>query len=215
MVTSPVAVDVDTDVERLYWASRRPRLVEVPELVFAMVDGVGPPAAEAFQQATQALRAIADVMRLTFTPELEWHAAHLEARWATAGLPADLATAARAGAFAPRDRDGWSWTLMMRVPADTDRRRLRALGEAARHRAPDAAIELVFLKRWREGLAAQVLHVGPYARELPTVAALSEYVRELGYEPRGRLHEIYLSDPRRCSPQRLRTILRQPVRVAR
>jgi len=66
--------------------------------------------------------------------------------------------------------------------------------------------------RWKEGLCAQVLHVGPYAAEVPTIQRLHEFIKEKGYRPAGHHHEIYLSDPRRTSPKKLKTILRQPMR---
>jgi hypothetical protein len=72
----------------------------------------------------------------------------------------------------------------------------------------------VRLERFAEGQAAQVMHVGPYAEEAPTIARLHEFVAEQGYELRGRHHEIYLGDPRRTAPERLKTVLRHPVKSA-
>jgi hypothetical protein len=69
----------------------------------------------------------------------------------------------------------------------------------------------VRLKTWTEGLCAQVLHVGPYAAERPTIKRLHDFIKAQGYRPTGRHHEIYLSDPRRTSPRNLKTILRQPM----
>jgi hypothetical protein len=65
--------------------------------------------------------------------------------------------------------------------------------------------------RWAEGRCAQLLHIGPYAAEAPSIAALHEAIAEAGYRPRGRHHEIYLGDPRRSAPEKLRTIIRHPV----
>jgi hypothetical protein len=67
-----------------------------------------------------------------------------------------------------------------------------------------------FLK-YREGLAAQILHVGPYAEEWPAVAGLHGFIKSRGYQLRGNHHEIYLRDPRRCAPEKLQTIIRQPI----
>ena len=68
--------------------------------------------------------------------------------------------------------------------------------------------------RWEEGLCAQVLHTGPYAAEGPSVVRLHKGIAAAGYRPRGHHHEIYLADPRRSAPEKLRTILRQPVEPA-
>ena len=99
------------------------------------------------------------------------------------------------GLYSP---DALDWTLMIAQP-------------------PEVTEELagdVRLERFEEGLAVQVLHVGPYDQEAPTIARLHAAIAELGYAPAGRHHEIYLGDPRRCAPERLRTILRQAVTLA-
>jgi hypothetical protein len=79
--------------------------------------------------------------------------------------------------------------------------------------APSTLARLTRLRyeRWTEGLSAQVLHVGPYASEGPTIIRLHQGITAAGYRPRGKHHEIYLGDPRRSAPERLRTILRQPI----
>lgn len=73
---------------------------------------------------------------------------------------------------------------------------------------------LLRYERWQEGRCAQLLHVGPYDAEAPTIATLHQAISSLGSRPRGRHHEIYLGDPRRSAPERLRTILRKPVESA-
>ncbi len=73
------------------------------------------------------------------------------------------------------------------------------------------ALELVRYERFAEGSAAQMMHVGPYADEGPTIAMLHAFIADQGYVPAGKHHEIYLGDPRRTAPERLRTIIRQPV----
>ncbi len=70
------------------------------------------------------------------------------------------------------------------------------------------------LEEFHEGLSAQIMHIGPYAEEEPTITKLHEFLREAGYEIHGHHHEIYLSDPNRTAPEKLRTLIRQPVRRA-
>jgi hypothetical protein len=99
---------------------------------------------------------------------------------------------------------------MIRVPgfvtaADLQRARRVLIG---RRRKPGA----VRLESLREGRVVQLLHVGPYNREHESIARMQEFVRDRGLQPYGRHHEIYLSDPRRVAPAKLRTILRHPVR---
>jgi len=75
-------------------------------------------------------------------------------------------------------------------------------------------LDEVRFESWKEGRSAQVLHVGPYVEEAPTIALLHDTIDSAGWRPRGRHHEIYLSDARRSAPERLRTILRHPVEPA-
>jgi hypothetical protein len=64
---------------------------------------------------------------------------------------------------------------------------------------------------WAEGLSIQTMHVGPYVDEGPVIEKMHAALREMGYTPRGKHHEIYLNDPQRTSPEKLRTVLRQPI----
>ncbi len=74
------------------------------------------------------------------------------------------------------------------------------------------ALEKIRFETYHEGLSAQIMHIGPYAAEEPTIARLHSFIRDNGYELNGKHHEIYLSDPRRTAPERLKTVLRQPIR---
>lgn len=85
-----------------------------------------------------------------------------------------------------------------------------AQAEAERKKSSPALGRLRY-ERWAEGLSAQLLHVGPYADEAPSISRLHAAITDAGYRPRGHHHEIYLGDPRRSAPEKLRTILRQPV----
>ena len=186
-------------------------IVEVPELAFLMVDGTGDPnSSQEFENAIQALYSAAYTLKFTFKktdPEREFKVAPLEGLWWTDDLAPSMDDL-------QRDREAWHWTLMIPVPdsvtADDVR---RALEQAARKRELPSA-PLLRLERFEEGLAAQTLYVGPYSEEAPTIERLHAFVTEQGYELRGRHHEIYLGDPRRAAPEKLKTIVRHPVRPA-
>ena len=186
-------------------------IVEVPDLAFLMVDGRGDPgASEAFEAAVQALYSAAYTLKFSLKktdPERDFKVAPLEGLWWTdeaAPTMDDL----------QRDRDAWNWTMMIAVPdAVTADEVTAAAGAAARKRELTAA-PLIRLERLEEGLAAQIMHIGPYADEAPTIERLHEFVAAQGYELRGRHHEIYLGDPRRTAPARLKTVVRHAVREA-
>jgi hypothetical protein len=187
-----------------YRASPRPRLVRVPELFFLMVDGEGDPATSAdYTDAIESLYAVAYAARfdLKRTAGVDAKVHPLEGIWWT-----DAAGDVWAS------RESWRWTMMIAQPeAATDEFLQRARTVAGRKRASES-LGRVRLERFAEGDAAQLLHIGPYGdAERPSVERLHAFVLEQGLTMRGRHHEIYLSDARRTAPDRLRTIIRQPV----
>ena len=205
-------LDLVKQLKSLYSPSaKHPAIVEVPDLAFLMIDGRGDPnTSEAYEAALQALYGVAYTLKFTLKktdPERDFKVAPLEGLWWTdEGAPTmdDL----------QRDRDAWNWTMMIAVPdAMTADEVTAATGAAARKREL-AAAPLIRLERLEEGLAAQIMHIGPYAEEAPTIERLHEFVAAQGYELRGRHHEIYLGDPRRTAPERLKTVVRHPVREA-
>ena len=192
-------------------------VVDVPEFVFASVQGGGSPQDPSFAAGIAALYPIAYGVRFALRgrarPE---KVAPLEALWwstsashqASGSTWIDLATVTPPAA--------WNWQLQIRLPDAATMSLVEEVRQDAARRHPEHArqLERVEIGSWREGLAAQVLHVGPYGAESETVRLLMEFIATHGYRPSGRHHEIYLSDPRRCAPERLRTLLRQPITAA-
>ena len=190
-------------------SAKAPVIVEVPELAFLMLDGRGDPnSAEEYQAALQALYGVTYTLKFTLkkaAPERDFKVAPLEGLWWTDGEPPSPEAL-------QTDRDAWNWTMMIAVPDDVTAAEVAAAADAAARRRPLPAAALVRRERFAEGQAAQVMHIGPYAEEAPTIARLHEFVAEQGYELRGRHHEIYLGDPRKTAPERLKTVLRHPVK---
>ena len=203
------AYDVKKDRADLYAPGREFTVVDVPEMAFLMVDGHGDPnTAPAYRAAVEALYTASYAARAVARAALgRVHVvAPLEGLWSAADLTV----------FTSRDKGAWDWTMMIAqpdwlTPAMVD----EALAAARAKKQPPPALELVRLERYAEGRSVQVLHVGSYDDEGPTLARLhDEYLPQHGLVPTGRHHEIYLSDPRRTAPARLRTVLRQPVTAA-
>jgi hypothetical protein len=189
-------------------SAKHPAIVEVPDMAFLMLDGRGDPAtSEAYEAALQALYSVAYTLKFSLKKsdaERDFKVAPLEGLWWADEVAPTLDEL-------QRDRDAWNWTMMIALPdAVTADEVAEAVRAAARKRELPAA-PLLRLERFEEGLAAQIMHVGPYSEEAPTVALLHEFVAAQGYELRGRHHEIYLGDPRRTAPERLKTVLRHPV----
>jgi len=188
--------------------------ITIPPMTYVMIDGTGDPDAPAYARAVSALYPVAyGVKALAKAQGADFTVPPLEAVW-TAHDPA---------AFVDNDRAAWRWTAMIRLPETTDAEvfataRATALTKLARKKdaATDAAtMSSTYLAQLDEGDCLQTLHIGPYRDEAATLAALHDQVMpDLGLTFGAPHHEIYLSDPRRVAPDRLKTILRQPVRPA-
>jgi len=205
-------IDLVKQLKPLYSPSaKHPAIVAVPELAFLMLDGRGDPAtSEAYQDALQALYGVAYTMKFALKkedPERDFKVAPLEGLWWGDSEAPSLDAL-------QNDRDAWNWTMMIAVPEAVTAAEVAAAAEAAARRRPLPAAGRVRLERFAEGLAAQIMHVGPYAEEAPTIARLHAFVAEQGYVLHGRHHEIYLGDPRRTAPERLKTVVRHPIRAA-
>jgi len=189
---------------KLYNPPRQPELVEVPEMGFLMVDGAGDPnASSVFQESIQTLYAVAYAIKFSLKKSggLEFVVPPLEGLW-WFDDPGD---------FLHQRKEKLHWTSMIMQPEAVNEAIFRqALAEAGKKKALPV-LDKVRLERLREGLSAQVLHLGPYSAMAPTIEQLHAFIRAQGMCWRGKHHEIYLGDPRRTAPEKLRTVIRQPV----
>ena len=193
-------------------------IVDVPELAYLVVEGRGDPTAPEFAEAIQALYAVSYGAHFMVKKERGEapRVMPLEGLWwVDDPRQEDIISAIALGTATPADTDrtAWHWRAMIAQPPPVDEAVIAKAREQARAKALPALDRLRF-ERWREGLCAQTLHVGPYADESPTIVGLHEALTDAGYRPRGRHHEIYLGDPRRSAPERLRTLLRHPIEPA-
>jgi hypothetical protein len=197
----------ETSVERLYRGRRTPELVEVPPLRYLCLDGHGDPnTSPAYADAVQALYSVSYAAKFALRKDgADFKVSPLEGFWSAE----DMST------FVTGDKGAWDWTMVIRQPDSvTDDRVARLVAEVAEKKGLPAVRDLR-VETITEGTAAQVLHVGPYAAEGPTVQRLHDFIHEQGFVFSGdveRHHEIYLGDPRRAAPEKLRTIVRQACR---
>jgi hypothetical protein len=185
--------------------AREPVLVDVPEMAFLMIDGSGDPnTSPEYRRAVEALYAVSYTAKFSLKrgPEsIDFKVMPLEGLW----WSEDMAV------FLEGRKDAWRWTMMITQPdVVTPAHIEEAIAEAGRKKNLPA-LGKVRLERFDEGLCAQIMHVGPYTAERPTIERLHAFIAEQDRAPRGKHHEIYLGDPRRAAPERLRTIVRQPV----
>lgn len=193
-------------VDRLYRATQTPQFVQVPPLRFICLDGHGDPnTAPAYGTAVQALYSVSYAAKFAVKkaggPDFKVSA--LEGLW----WAQDMST------FLTGNKSAWSWTMMIRQPNAVSDDLLARLADEVAAKLPMPGPSPLRVVSFEEGPAAQVLHVGPYAAEAPTIARLHQFIRDHGFTfdgHRHKHHEIYLGDPRRAAPEKLRTLIRQP-----
>ena len=198
-------IDLRKELKHLYGASAREvREGDVPAMNFLMIDGQGDPNRErSFGEAVEALFGLSYTLKFAVKKgplALDFGVMPLEGL----GWADDMEN------FSIDDKSAWKWTVMIMQPDFITAEMVAEATEALRKKKNPPALDLVRFERFEEGKSAQILHVGPFSEEGPTIARLHEYI-DARSRRRGRHHEIYLSDIRRAAPEKWRTIIRQPM----
>jgi hypothetical protein len=203
--TTARAVDLKRVHRQLYTATPQPAVVHAPELPFLMIDGKGDLNDPGDRAGVQALFAVAYTLRtmLKNGPAASAYTVMpLQGRWWSAD-GGDISLTL--------PRELWRATMMILQPPEVTGELFAEAAAAAADRKPHLPVTGVRLEPLAEGRCAQILHLGPYSQEGPTIARLQAFIREQGRTIAGLHHEIYLSAPDRVAPEKLRTIIRYPV----
>ncbi len=197
--------DFKKELKHLYGPSKKEfSVVDVPPMNFLMIDGHGDPNDNPdFQEGMEALYGVAYTIKFALKPQgIEYVVPPSEGLWWMEDM----------SEFSLETKDRWQWTLMIMQPDEVTQEIVAAAqGELARKKDPPALSKLRY-ERYHEGLSVQIMYLGAYADEGPTIARMHEFIRENGYDFNGKHHEIYLGDPRRTAPEKLKTVIRQPVK---
>lgn len=203
-------LDLRKTYKHLYQPSaQKVEVVDVPPLQFAMIDGAIEPGhrpgdSPAFQQATEALYGVSYTLKFASKqrPEnpIDYGVMALEALWWVEDGEFDIINPAN-----------WRWTAMIVQPEHITPAMFQDALAQLRRKKPGPAVDSLHLEVFQEGLSMQIMHVGPYATEPATLARMDAFARDNGYVPCGKHHEIYLGDPRRSAPDKLKTVLRHPI----
>jgi hypothetical protein len=194
-------------------SARTPREVLLPSMRCLSVTGEGPPSAGEYQRAIAALYGVAYSLKMGLEfGQLEAPPRSFDYR---VGALETIWWSASGGAFDMADADAVRWQALLTVPPFVSPGLVRRAKAMASAKHPDVAYDRVALRSLREGRVAQLLHVGPYDAEAPTIERLREWIEEHGLVVAGKHHEIYLSDPRRSPPAKLKTLIRLPVKTRR
>ncbi|MBC8334184.1 MAG: GyrI-like domain-containing protein [Anaerolineales bacterium] len=199
-------IDFKKTLKHLYAPKKNFETVDVPEMQFLMVDGHGDPnTAQEYQDAVEALYAVAYKMKFISkkTLEKDYVVPPLEGLW----WAEDMDT------FITREKSAWDWTMMIMIPDWITFEIFTDAIEQVRKKKDLPSLDKVRLENYQEGLSVQIMHIGSYDDEGPVLAKMhTEFIPSNGYVENGKHHEIYLSDPRRVAPEKLKTVLRQPIR---
>lgn len=186
-------------------SSKRPRLLDVAEHSYIMMDGKGDPnTSESFKNGIEALFSVSYDIKFSIKKEdpiNDYTVMPLEGLWWSDNMENFI-----------EDKGSWNWTIMIMQPDFvSDNIFLEAINSVMEKKGLASLKELRFAK-YHDGLSAQIMHVGPFSEEGPTIKALHEFISDSGHERRGKHREIYLSDMRRIIPEKYKTILRQPIK---
>lgn len=199
--------DLKKEMHQLYAPSARtPVFVDVPAMRFLMVDGAGDPnTSPAYAEAVEALFSLSYALKFAVRKGPLGHdygVMPLEGLWWSDDMKA----------FTTGERSAWQWTMMIMQPDFVSASMVEDIRQEVARKKNPVALPRVRFEVFAEGPAAQVLHLGPFSEEGPTITRLHAWIEEAGYQLSGKHHEIYLSDIRKAAPEKWRTVLRQPLR---
>jgi hypothetical protein len=200
-------LDFKKQFKELYSPSRKEfTFIDVPSMNFLMIDGHGDPnTARAYKDALEALYGVAYKLKFISKKEkgTDYVVPPLEGLW----WADDMETFT-----SRRDKSTWDWTMMILQPDWINHEMVENAVRQVEKQKDLPAVSKLRLEAYHEGLAVQILHIGSYDEEGPTIARMHTFALENGFELAGKHHEIYLSDPRRVAPEKLKTVIRQPIR---
>ena len=199
-------VDYKKELKHLYMpSSKEVSVVAVPRQQFIMIDGQGDPnTSKEFQEAVEALFSLSYALKFIVKKGktgIDYGVLPLEGLWWSDDMTK----------FNVENKSDWKWTLMIMQPEFVTRELFDAALQQVQKKKNLAALSKLRFKTFTEGKAAQILQVGPFSGEGPAIDKIHSYIQNNGYEASGKHHEIYLSDITKTAPDKLKTIIRQPV----
>lgn len=204
---------IDFKKDPIYKVKTETEIVEIPKMLFVMVDGVGGPESSdesetEFQKAMQIIFGVIYMIKFwdkKYTPPKgysKFTIAPIEALW-WSGDGQD---------FDMENQKNWKWTVMLRLPEFVTPDFFKEVVASCVDNKKSDIYKKARLEYFTEGPSVQLMHIGPYNQEVPNIEKMHTFARESGYELIGKHHELYFGDPRRTAPEKLHTILRQPVK---
>ncbi len=200
-------LDYKKEFPDLYKPSlKTPIILKIPKMMFFMVDGTGDPnTSEEYKDVVQILYNISYTLKMKVikkeTPSKDYVVPPLEGLWY---MP-------KMDEWSMEDKDKWQWTMMIRIPDFIKDVQIKKAMKILKETKNPIFFSKLRYEQYNEGTCVQIMYLGPYDEEPPTIKKMHQFAKENGYNLNGHHHEIYLSDPRRVEPERLKTVLRQPI----
>lgn len=197
-------LDLTKAYKPFFTAKKDPELLDVPPANYLMISGRGAPGSEIYQAKVSALFGVAYPLKFKAkSMGNDYAVSKLEGLWWFDTYD---------GPTPPREE--WNWTMMIRQPDFITPEMAEGVKQEVFAKKGTPEIDEVSFETLHEGLSAQIMHLGPYSAEEPTIQTLHEFVYQQGYILRGKHHEVYLKDPLKSDPEKLQTIIRHPVEKA-
>lgn len=199
-------IDYKKQLKHLYGPSaKKVEIVDVPKMNFLMVDGEGDPnTSKSFGDAIETLYPLSYTLKFMVKNgklRVDYGVLPLEGLWWADDM----------SAFSTGNKDAWKWTLMIMQPEFITSKMVEEATEEVQRKKKPVSLPLVRFEAFREGKAAQIMHIGPFSEEGPTIEKVHSFIENNGSRRMGKHHEIYLSDIRRAAPEKWKTIVRQPM----
>ncbi len=200
-------IDYKKELKELYNPSAKQIFeVVVPKMNYLMIDGKGDPnTAKEYADAIQTLYPVAYTIKFAMKKAsgFDFGVLPLEGLWWSDDM----------NDFVAGKKDNWKWTVMIAQPEAVTRENFEEAVKEVKAKKNPAAVDRIRFEAFDEGLSAQIMHIGPYSEEGPNIAKIHQYIKDKGGKLQGKHHEIYLSDPRKADPTKLKTVVRQPFEI--
>lgn len=198
-------IDFKKKLKHLYSpSSKEVSVVNVPRMNFLMIDGKGDPNTTLeYKQAVEALYAVAYNLKFKIkkgTTQIDYGVLPLEGLWWVDDMTE----------FDVNHKEDWQWTAMIMQPEYISENLFKTTLEEVARKKELTALSKMRFEDFEEGKAAQILHIGAFSEEGPTIEKVHRFITDQGYQLTGKHHEVYLSDIRKAAPEKWKTIVRQP-----
>ena len=198
-------VDLRKELKHLYAPSAKEVLaVNVPKMNFLMIYGMGDPnTSQEYKDAVEALFSLSYAIKFMIKKEksIDYAVMPLEGLWWVDDMTR----------FSVENKNEWKWTSLIMQPEYVTKEIVNEALNETRKKKNLPALSKIRFEAFSEGPSAQIMHIGPFSAEGPTIEKIHNFIKKQGYKLSGKHHEIYLSDPRKSAPEKMKNVLRQPM----